>query len=155
MMHSKNHNNSKPLTLSFFACKKVSKGGFTLMETMLAMVIIGIVLTPVFILHGTIMQRMNKSSKRFYALLWGKTLLNEARQKQEPAAQEFTLDKKLEEANAELKYVLHKSVDQKSSLMIHEGLHKELVTITWIDQGKQQSEQLISYVYKQPEQKKS
>lgn len=135
--------------------KSHSKHGFTLMETMLAMVIIGIVLTPVFILHGTIMQRMSKSSKQLYALLWGKQLLYEARQKQEANAQEFSLDKKLEESQAELKYVLNRSIEKKSSLSSSEGLHQELVTITWIEQGQKRTEKLVSYVYKTPEQKKS
>jgi prepilin-type N-terminal cleavage/methylation domain-containing protein len=129
--------------------------GFTLMETMLAMVIIGIVLTPIFLLHGTIMQRMNRSSKQLYALLWGKQLLHEARKKQEPEAHEFSLEKKIEESAVQLKYVLHKSVDQKSSLISQEGLHKELVTISWTDQGRKYDEQLVAYVYKKPEQKKS
>src|SRR5204862_3321792 len=94
MMHFKNH--KYPFALSFFACKKVSKG-FTLVETMLAMVIVGMILTPIFLLFGTIQQRMNKSSKQLYALLSGKQLLYESRQKQEPAVHVFTLDKKIEE----------------------------------------------------------
>jgi len=125
------------------------------METMLAMVIIGIVLTPIFILHGTIMQRMNKSSKQLYGFLSGKQFLYEARQKQEPGVHEFTLEKKIEESGTDLKYVLQPSVDPKSVLASSEGLHKEVVTVSWMNQGKQQSEQLISYVYKTPEQKKS
>ena len=49
MIHFKNH-----------------KRGFTLIETLLSMMIVGIVLTPLFILHGVIMQRVNKSSKQLY-----------------------------------------------------------------------------------------
>ena len=41
MMHFKNH-----------------KFGFTLIEAMLSMVIVGVVLSPLFILHGVIMQRV-------------------------------------------------------------------------------------------------
>src|SRR5690606_33255201 len=116
MMHFKSRNN---------------KTGFTLVETMLAMVIVGIVLTPIFLLFGTIQQRMNKQNKQLYALLAGKQLLYEARQKQAPETDEFTLDKKLEESGTELKYALKKSVDAKSSLASLDGLHKEIVTIDW------------------------
>lgn len=140
MMHFKSRNN---------------KTGFTLVETMLAMVIVGIVLTPVFLLFGTIQQRMNKQNKQFYALLSGKQLLYEARQKQTPDAHEFTLDKKLEESGTTLKYVLQKSVDAKSSLASLDGLHKEVVTIDWPEMGQNRQEKIVAYVYKQPEQKKS
>lgn len=141
MMHFKSRNN---------------KTGFTLVETMLAMVIVGIVLTPIFLLFGTIQQRMNKQNKQLYALLAGKQLLYEARQKQAPEAHEFTLDKKLEETGTELKYALKKSVDAKSSLLASlDGLHKEVVTIDWSEMGQKRHEKIIAYVYKQPEQKKS
>jgi prepilin-type N-terminal cleavage/methylation domain-containing protein len=131
-----------------------NKTGFTLVETMLAMVIVGIVLTPIFLLFGTIQQRMNKQNKQFYALLSGKQLLYEARQKQAPEAHEFALDKKLEESGTTLHYALKKSVDAKSSLVSLDGLHKEIVTIDWTEMGQKRHEQIIAYVYKQPEQKK-
>ena len=139
MMHFKNH-----------------KFGFTLIEAMLSMVIVGVVLSPLFILHGVIMQRVNRSSQQLYALLWGKQLLCEARQKQEPDAQTFTLDKKKEELSAILKYTLDNGVDAKSALSPYVGLHREIISIVWTDQqGIQKREELITYIYKQPEQKKS
>lgn len=139
MMHSKNH-----------------KRGFTLIEALLSMMIVGVVLSPLFLLYGVIMQRVNKSSKQLYSLLWGKQLLCEARQKQEPDAQTFTLDKKIEESSAQLKYSLDSGVDPKSALASYAGLHREIVSIMWTDhQGVQRHEELVTYIYKQPEQKKS
>lgn len=141
MMHFKNHKFFKP--------------GFTLIETLLALVIVGAVLTPVFLLFGTITQRMNRATHQLYALLQGKQLLYEARQKQEPAAHEFSLAKRFEESEVDAKYVLHKSVNQQSSLASFTGLHKEDVTMTWKEMGQDRTVNLIAYVYKQPEQKKS
>jgi prepilin-type N-terminal cleavage/methylation domain-containing protein len=139
MMHFKNHNN-----------------GFTLVEAMLSMVIIGIVLAPIFILHGTIMQRVNKYSQELRVLLWEEQLLYEARQKQEAEAQTFSLDQKKEEYSAVLKYNLDSGIDAKSSLAVYPGLHREIVSVIWKNQqGIQQQESLITYIYKQPEQKKS
>jgi|SRR5581483_11914645 len=129
--------------------------GFTLIEALLSMMIIAVVLSPLFILHGVIMQRVNKSSQQLSAVLWGKQLLYEARQKQEPQAQEFSLDKKIDEHSATLKYVLDGGVDPKSTLAAHTGLHREKVSVMWTDQGVQQQEELVTYVYKQPEKKKS
>jgi prepilin-type N-terminal cleavage/methylation domain-containing protein len=142
-MHFKNHKKIK------------NHNGFTLVETMLAMVIVGMVLTPIFLLFGTIQQRMYKSSSQLYALLSGKQLLYEARQKQETIAQQFSLDKKLEESATELRYVLQSGMDSKSSLASLQGLHKEVVSIVWTEQGQKRQEQLYAYVYKQPEQKKA
>lgn len=135
--------------------KNHKKFGFTLMEVMLAMMIIGIILAPIFSLHQMIMQRMSKSSKRLYALLAGKTLLYQARQEQDAQALEFTRDKKFEEASVDAKYTLQKIADSKSSLTQFEGLCKETIVLQWSELGKQQDEKLIAYVYKQSEQKKS
>ena len=138
MIHSKNH-----------------KHGFTLIEVIMALAITALVLTPIFILHGTIMQRVNRGSIAFDMILYGKALLIEARQKQDPEAQEFTLDKKFNEYEATGKYTLDKSVDQKSSLASLPGLHRELTTVNWVEQGEKKQERLVTFVYKKPEQKKS
>ncbi len=140
MIHFKNHNFN----------------GFTLIEALLSMMIVGVVLAPLFVLHGVIMQRVSKSSKQLYAVLKAEQLLYEARQKQEPDAQEFSLNKEVEDTSITLKYELEKGVNPKSSLASYGGLHKEMVSIDWTDQqGIKHHETMVSYVYKQPEQKKS
>jgi prepilin-type N-terminal cleavage/methylation domain-containing protein len=137
MIHSKNH-----------------KSGFTLIETLMAMAITGLVLGPIFIMHGTILQRVNRGSIAFELILYCRELLFEARQKQEPDAQEFTLEKPVLEFDATCRYELEKGVDQKSSLVSFEGLHKESVTVNWTQEGKKKQERLVTFVYKKPEQKK-
>jgi prepilin-type N-terminal cleavage/methylation domain-containing protein len=140
-MHSKNHNNKS--------------SGFTLIETVMALAITALVLTPIFILYGSILQRVNRASIAFDMILDCKALLIDARQKQEPDAQEFTMDKPVGEFNATCKYVLDKSVDQKSSLASLPGLHRESVTIDWMEQVQKKQERLVTFIYKKPEQKKS
>src|SRR5579863_10374838 len=134
MMHFKNH--------------KCERNGFTLIETILSITIAALVLTPVFVLHSAVLKRVIRGSHAFNALLQGKLFLGQARQKQEPDAQEFKLEKKIEEPALTLDYVLHKSVDKKSSLSSCEGLHAEVVTITWTDQGDKRQEKLVTFVYK-------
>jgi prepilin-type N-terminal cleavage/methylation domain-containing protein len=138
MIHSKNH-----------------KNGFTLVEVVLAMSIAALVLTPVFIMLSTIIQRVDRSSKAFNYILLCSNLLYQARQQQEPDAQTFSLDKAEIDFDATLTYSLEKGVDQKSSLASLQGLHKELVKVSWTEQDKKKQEQLITFVYKKPEQKKS
>jgi prepilin-type N-terminal cleavage/methylation domain-containing protein len=132
---------------------KNHKPGFSLLETMLALVIVGMVLTPVFLLFSTIVQRMNKSSRSLYALVSAEQFLYEARQNQENA-QTFTVEKKDEKNDFQLSYALTNGGDKKSALSRVQGLHKELITVTWMGMGKKQTEKLVTFVYKKAEQKK-
>ncbi len=138
MIHFKNHNSS----------------GFTLIETMLAMAIAALVFTPMLIILSTVIQRVNRYAQEFSYVLLGKNVLYEARQKQDPDAQTFSLDKPAVDFGPALSYSLEKGVDAKSSLASVQGLHRESVKISWTEQERKKHEQLITFVYKQPEQKK-
>jgi prepilin-type N-terminal cleavage/methylation domain-containing protein len=131
-----------------------NRSGFTLVEVMLAMMIAGMVLTPIFLMYSTIMQRVNKSSRGYEMLLLCTNFLHEARQKQESAAQDFSLEKKEIDFDATLTYSLGKGVPQTSSLKSLQGLHQEVVTISWQENGQKKQDQLVAFVYKTPEQKK-
>lgn len=146
MIHSKNHNNKTfgPAITSFDGVPNRNKvqsgvGGFTIVEVIISLAITALVITPIFILHGTIFQRVNLGSNAFDMILHCKALLVEARQKQEPDAQDFTMDKPVSEFNATCTYTLDKTVDQKSSLASLPGLHKESVTIDWTEDGKEKA----------------
>ena len=128
--------------------------GFTLVEVMLAMMIMALVLPPIFSIFGTVLQRVNKSSRRYDLTLLCKNFLYEARQKQEPDAQEFSLEKKETAFDGALTYSLEKGVSQASSLKSLQGLHREVVTISWQENDQKKEDQLIAFVYKKPEQKK-
>ncbi|HSC25540.1 MAG TPA: prepilin-type N-terminal cleavage/methylation domain-containing protein [Candidatus Babeliales bacterium] len=134
---------------------KSHKNGFTLVEVILSLAITGIVLTPIFMMHEMIMNRVGRSSKAFDYIVLCKNLLYEARQKQDPDAQEFSLNKTEIVFDAELIYTLEKNIDQKSSLAALPGLHKELVTVSWTEQDKKKQDRLVTLIYKKPEQKKS
>src|SRR5258706_11135678 len=107
---------------------KNHKHGFTLIEVIISLAITGVILTPIFMMHEMIMNRVNRSSKAFEYMLLCKNLLFSARQKQDPDAQGFSLDKAEIDFDAALTYVLEKGVDQKSSLASLLGLHREVVT---------------------------
>ncbi len=139
MIHFKNHNGN----------------GFTLIETVLAMSIAALVFTPMIIILSTVIQRVDRYSKEFNYILLGKNVLLQARQKQDPNAQTFSLDQPAIDFGPSVTYSLEKGVDSKSSLASVQGLHKELVNISWTELERKKNEQLITFVYKQPEQKKS
>ena len=133
MMHFKNH-----------------KPGFTLVEVILALAITALVLTPIFIMHAMIFQRVSRSSQDFEVLMYCKNLLYEARQKQEVDTQEFTLEKGMVDFSGTRTYRLESGVDAKSSLHGIVGLHKESVTLNWTYLGEKKREQLVNFVYKNP-----
>lgn len=125
--------------------------GFTLIEAMLAITIAALVLTPVFILQGTVLQSIMRLSHRIERLFLAQQFLYESRNIK-PEAREFSLDKKIEEPQTILKYTMT-SVPKKSQLANVPGLRIERVTVKWQDQGIERQDRLISFVYK-PEQKK-
>jgi len=131
------------------------KKGFTLVEVIISLAITGVMLTPIFMMYEMIMHRVSRSSREFDYILLCNNFLYEARQKQEPEAQQFLLDKKDLETGVSLVYSLDAKVDQKSSLVSLQGLHRELVTASWEDVDQKKQERLVTFVYKKPEQKKS
>lgn len=100
------------------------------------------------------MQRVSSSSRSYNLIILCKNFLQEAHQKQEPQAQSFSLEKKEVAFDTTLTYSLEKGVDQKSTLKSLEGLHREVVTISWMEDRQKKEEQLVAFVYKKPEQKK-
>jgi len=137
MIHFKNH-----------------KYAFTLIETLFALTIAGIALAPIFIMYATISNRVNRFAREFEMLLIGKNMFFEARKKQDPQAHEFSLERKADDSDATLKYILEQSEAKQSIFGELVGLHKEIVTISWVEDDKKKQEKLISYIYKKPEQKK-
>jgi prepilin-type N-terminal cleavage/methylation domain-containing protein len=138
MIHFKNH-----------------KKGFTLIEVIISLAITGAILTPVFMIHEMILNRVSRSSRLFDYILLCSNMLYEARQKQEPDVQQFSLDKVDTDFGVSLTYSLEKGVDPKSSLASVQGLHKEFVTVLWTEVDQKKQERLVTFVYKKPEQKKS
>lgn len=138
MIHSKNH-----------------KSGFTLIEVIISMTIAALVLSPILIIYGTVLQFVSRSAKEFDCMVLCKNFMWHARQKQEAGAQEFSLDTTDVEFDAKLVYSLAQGVDQKSSLAGLKGLHKEVVTISWTEQGVKKQDRVVTFIYKKPEQKKS
>lgn len=134
MIHYKNHN------------------GFTLIEATVAIAIAVIILTPLFILQGVVLQGVHRGSRKLHRIFLGKHVLYEARRAMGPEAREFTLEKKIDDPQTVIKYEL-RPLRGKSSLHEVNNLYVERVTIKWQDPRGKREEQLIGFVYK-PEQKK-
>jgi prepilin-type N-terminal cleavage/methylation domain-containing protein len=131
-----------------------NRSGFTLVESAIAMTIAALLLTPMLIIFSTILQRVDKYTALYDGMMVCKKLLCQARQKQEEDTQSFALQH-TENDGTTVAYVLEKGVDKQSSLAAVVGLHKEVVTVEWMERGEKKKDQLVTFVYKKAEQKKS
>ncbi len=129
-------------------CK--SEAGFTLIEAMIAVAIIGIILVPMFLLQGTILQEVGRRSHELRRMFFARQFFSEARQKQSENAIEYALEKKEENPPTLLAYTLG-SIPKNSSLKDTYNLYIERVTAT--EQGERFGQKLVHFVFK-PEREK-
>ncbi len=129
-------------------CK--SEAGFTLIEAMIAVAIIGIILVPMFLLQGTILQEVGRRSHELRRMFFARQFFFEARQKQSETAIEYALEKKEKNPPTLLNYTLG-SIPKNSSLKDTYNLYIERVTA--IEQGERFGQKLVHFVFK-PEREK-
>ncbi len=131
-----------------------NKSGFTLIEALLAVVIIGVVLTPLFLLEGTIFQGVGKYGQIFRRYMFAKEYMYEMRRKQTDDTTSLTLERSNKEVQPVtiLRYTLG-PVNKNSSLKNLKRLYKEVVVASGADKAAS-SASVVSFVFK-PEQLES
>ena len=130
-----------------------SSKGFTLIEVLLAMAIIGLVLTPIFAIQLSVLRINSRASGILARIFAGKQFLVESEFQLKPDEQEKRIEKKLEKPPTTLLYEL-KRIPENSVLKKFKNVFIESVTMQWVDrQGKKRQERLTTFVYK-PEVKK-
>jgi prepilin-type N-terminal cleavage/methylation domain-containing protein len=121
--------------------------GLSLIEVMLAMTVIALIFTPLFILQGNVLQRVSRMSLRFKRIMQAENLLYKARKEQPINAKEFTLEE-TDTSGTKYVYTLQPlSKDSRLASLAH-VLYVERVIISWQDFGKPYNDTLITYVYK-------
>ena len=103
--------------------------GFTLIEAMFAVLILGMVLAPLFVLENSVLQGVGTATEKFNQWLAAQNFLYEARRSQPKEATEFSLEKKEKEPVIQLKYNL-KPISDPSALKKKKNLYQETVTAT-------------------------
>lgn len=83
-----------------------NNAGFTLVDVMIAIAIVGIVLTPMFVLQNNVMGSAIRLSERFHRLLRAKNFLFIAQEKEPAKATDYSVEKKEERPNTMLSYSL-------------------------------------------------
>jgi prepilin-type N-terminal cleavage/methylation domain-containing protein len=143
MIHSKNK--------IFF---HTNKKGFTLIETIIAIAVIAFVFGPLFVMQGSVLQRVVQQSRKLQRIFFMQFFAYKAEEQIKPGATQFNLEKKEEFPATILRYQLM-PVDTRSSLKDIPGLHMQRVLATWEDVGVKWQDMLVSFTFIQPNEKKS
>ena len=128
--------------------------GFTLIEVLLALAIIGLVLTPIFLTQSNVLRRSSYASRMLARILAAKKMLIESEFALAGDAQEFSQQKKIMIPPTLLTYRLRK-IPETSALKKFKNVLWESVSFEWTDErGKKKQDQLVTFLYK-PEQSQS
>ena len=130
MIHFKNHNTP----------------AFTLVETMLALAVMAMILTPLFVSQSGIFRGVGRGANKIDRMLQAKGFLADSR-RQAKDATTFVLEKKVIKPRTTLKYEL-KEVAGDSPLKKIANVHREVVSMEWLEGNKKYTDTLISFVYK-------
>ena len=125
-----------------------SREGFTLIETLLALSVMALLLTPLYLAQGTILRSVAFVSTKMQRVFFMKSFFFDARaaaEKQE--AKEFVLEKKVDDPLMRLKYALS-PVKKDSSLARFKGMHIERVRAVWEQDGRTYEDGMIALLYK-------
>lgn len=121
--------------------------GFTLVEVLLAMAIIGLVLTPIFAIQMGVWRSSLRSSQSLTRIFAAKNLLVESMFNASPEQREKKIERKLDRPATTLIYE-RKKIAENSSLKKFKNVLHESVTMQWTDrQGKKRQERLVTFVY--------
>ncbi|MDP3889132.1 MAG: prepilin-type N-terminal cleavage/methylation domain-containing protein [bacterium] len=129
-----------------------NSSGFLLIEVLISIAIIGILVTPLFILQGTVFQQVSQMSQRLHRLFFAEHFLIETRRSVQDDVRQFTLEKKEENPATVLNYTVG-PLEKKSSLATIPGLLLERVVIQEPKKKPPSVDTIVTFLFK-PEQKK-
>lgn len=124
--------------------------GFTLIEVLLAMAIIGLVLTPIFMGQSAILRATALASRRLARVFAAKKILIDSELALEPDIREYSSTKKIDHPPTTFTYELKKISDESSLKKFKNVL---IQTVSWPDERskKKRQDRLVTFLYR-PEQ---
>ncbi len=125
---------------------KNNSAGFTLIEAMIAVAIMGMVLAPMFLLETNVFNAVARMGEQFERLLFAKQFLYTAQQQEPVAATDYTLEKKEERPLSMVRYDL-KPIDKRSSLAPIKRLYTQKLEAVGIEAGSPRAN-FVHFVYK-------
>ena len=131
-----------------------NNSGFTLIEVLLALAIIGMVLTPILLIQQIVLRRSSSSANLFSRIIQAKDFLIDQQFENIQETQEVTAEKKITNPPTTLIFN-SKKVPENSALKKFKHIKIDSVTMQWTaDQNKKRQEKLVTFSFK-PEEAKS
>lgn len=118
---------------------------------MLSIALIAMVMTPLMLTQGTIVQAVARISMRLQRIFFAENFFIEGRAEADDESK-FALDKKVDFPPTRLAFE-RKPVDSKSSLAKVDNLVIDRIQASWTDENKKQKEVLVMVQYIKPQSK--
>ena|SRR3989304_7621371 len=122
--------------------------GFSLIEVMLAITIMGLMLVPLFLLENTVVDNVSTMALRFRQALSAQNFLYEARRSQLATTTKFNLEKKDEALPFIFQYTLA-PLPTHSAFKKNRNLYSETVTVSE-HRKKGEKQKLVTIQFKPP-----
>ncbi|HEV2916961.1 MAG TPA: prepilin-type N-terminal cleavage/methylation domain-containing protein [Candidatus Babeliales bacterium] len=128
-----------------------NRSGFTLIETLLALALIGLIIAPMMLQQGTVLDSVYRISRRLEYTYAAQQFWYEAHAQMNLHATNFSLEKKLDDGT--ILTFSRGPLDSKSPLAKQKYILQERVTIAWKEFDQPRRDQLVTYVHIIPEEK--
>lgn len=129
-----------------------NSSGFTLIEVLLALAIIGMVLTPIFLIQQMVLRRSSSRANLFSRLIQAKDFLVDQQFENIQEAKEVTAEKKITSPITTLIFN-SKKLPENSALKKFKHIMVDSVNMQWTEQNKKRQEKLVTFSFKPEEQK--
>lgn len=131
---------------------KNKSSGFTLVEVLLSLAIIGIVLTPIFLIQSLVLRRTSAGARQFSRLMNAKDFLVDQQFENIQEAQEVSAERKITNPPTTLVFS-SKKLPENSALKKFKHIMLDTVTLQWTEQNKKRQEKLVTFTFKPEEPK--
>jgi prepilin-type N-terminal cleavage/methylation domain-containing protein len=120
--------------------------GFTLIEAMIAVAIMGIILAPMFLLETNVFNAMARTAEQFHRLIFAKNFLYTAQQQEPLESTAYTLEKKEDRPLSMVRYQLQ-PIQQQSSLSSIKRLYRQEVVASGVQKGSPEG-RIVHFIFK-------
>lgn len=121
--------------------------GFTLIEVLLALAIIGLVLTPIFLIQSAVLRRTSAGAQQFLRIIQAKDFLIDQQFENMQEAQAATAERKITNPPTTLSFS-SKKIPDNSALKKFKHIMIDSVTMQWTEQNKKRQEKLVTFSFK-------
>jgi len=118
--------------------------GFSFVEVMIAIGIIGIGLTPALLLQNMVLTRVSRMGSRLHRIFFAKQFIFTAREKRGEGVAEFYLEEQEPYPKTKLLY-RSEPVDGEPMFDGLKGLYSERVVISWQDGAERRKDDLVTF----------